>query len=176
MKLISKEPWRLCLVVSNHKLNQIIHNREVIWMTLMWMRTLKVQPMSHPHSAGYVWGRSLPHSSSHWCAGRFLKSSVCTGQYSWLEERVKSLLLETPTHYRFWNLAQLAFCMSQFHGVALHQHNNTDVMTFYGRLRQICLKDPFFSIITYYIQHSYSCCYWIILRTGRGKIWYCSNF
>jgi len=41
--LISKEPWRLCLVVSNHKLNQIIHNREVNWMTLMWMRTLEVQ-------------------------------------------------------------------------------------------------------------------------------------
>lgn len=73
-------------------------------MTRVWMRTLKVQPMPHPHSAGYVWGRSLRHSSSHLCAGRFLTSSVCTGQYSWLEERVKSLLPRLPptTAFETW--------------------------------------------------------------------------
>jgi len=145
-------------------------------MTLMWMRTLKVQPMSHPHSAGYVWGRSLRHSSSHLCAGRFLKSSVCTGQYRWLEERVKSLLPKTSSHYCFWNLARLAFCMSQFHGLVLHQRNNIAVMTFYGRLKQICLKYSFASIITCYIRSSYYCSSRIRFKTGRGNIWCCSEF
>jgi hypothetical protein len=82
------------------------------------------------------------------------------------------------SHYCFRNLAQRAFCMSQFHGFVLRQHNNNAVMTFYGKSKQNNrkgLKFFFLLLLLHVLYILILARHGLNLKPGVAKIWHCSN-